>query len=106
MNNLRCAFLTMSDSDGWAIDADLAIPWLQRLGWCVDTIEWRRSDIDWAEFDAVYLGTTWDYPSDPARFLETLDQIDRCGAILINDLDLARISTAHSPTGRSWCKPI
>ena len=29
MNHKKCAFLTMQNSDGWSIDADLAIPYLQ-----------------------------------------------------------------------------
>ncbi|MDZ7644852.1 MAG: hypothetical protein U5K76_11960 [Woeseiaceae bacterium] len=39
----RIAFLTMSDTAGWSIDAHLAIPPLRALGWSVDTIPFEPS---------------------------------------------------------------
>lgn len=84
----RCAFLTMEDTSGWSIDADLAIPPLEDLGWSIDTIPWRRDDIDWSIYDAVYVGTPWDYPEDPHTFLGMLERIERAGPVLVNPLSL------------------
>jgi len=85
----RCAFLTMADTSGWSIDADLAIPPLEALGWTVDTLPWREPR-DWSQYDAVYVGTPWDYPEDPKAFLDTLAGIERAGAVLANPLALLR----------------
>jgi len=85
----RCAFLTMGDTTGWSIDADLAVPPLEALGWTVETLPWREPR-DWSKYDAVYVGTPWDYPEDPATFLDTLEAIEHAGAVLANPLALLR----------------
>lgn len=84
----RCAFLTMDDTAGWSIDADLAIEPLQRLGWAIETVPWRQKDRVWSRFDAVYIGTPWDYPDDAAGFVEVLESIERAGPVLVNPLSL------------------
>jgi len=86
----RCAFLTMDDTAGWSIDADLAIPPMQALGWEIDTVPWRAAGVDWDRYDAVYIGTPWDYPQDVAHFISVLGEIDTSRAVLVNDLGLVR----------------
>lgn len=90
MTTKYCAFLTMDDTTGWSIDADLAIPPLQSLGWQIETVPWRSPGTDWDRFDAVYIGTPWDYPQDVAHFMEVLTRIDRSTAVLVNDLEMVR----------------
>lgn len=82
----------MDNTDGWSIDAELGFPPLERLGWQVESVRWRAPATDWDRFDAVYIGTPWDYPEDPARFLSVLEAIDRSRAVLVNDLALVRWS--------------
>jgi glutathione synthase/RimK-type ligase-like ATP-grasp enzyme len=86
----RCAFLTMDDTAGWSIDADLGIPPLQSLGWEVDVVPWRSAGIDWATYAAVYVGTPWDYPDAPDAFLAALQNIVDAGPVLANPLPLIR----------------
>lgn len=86
----RCAFLTMDDTAGWSIDADLAIEPLRTLDWQVTTVPWRTTGVDWSDYDAVYVGTPWDYPEDPTLFLAVLKQIEQAGALLVNPLVLVR----------------
>lgn len=90
MTGKRCAFLTMDNIEGWSIDADLGIAPLQALDWQVDTVPWRTPDVDWDRFDAVYLGTPWDYPEDVSRFIAVLERIDESRAVLVNELSLVR----------------
>jgi len=80
----------MDNPDGWQIDAGLAIPYLQELGWTVDWVPWRTLAVDWTDYDVVYLGVAWDYPQDPDGFLDTLRQIDAAGARLLNSLPTAQ----------------
>lgn len=82
-----CAFLTMSDLDGFVVDDDLAIPPLSDLGWSVAYVPWR-SVVDWDAFDAVVIRSTWDYMEAPVRFLEVLQSIEDSSATLMNELDL------------------
>lgn len=86
----RCAVLTMADTAGWAIDADLAFEPMRGLGWRPEWLPWRSAAVDWDQFDAVYIGAAWDYPEDPDRFIELLEAIDRSSAVLVNDLRLVR----------------
>lgn len=88
MTNRRCAYLTMDNPDGWSIDAELAFPHLQAAGWTIDALPWRTENVDWDSFDAVYVGTPWDYPEDPRHFMQVLQTIDRSTAVLINDMEL------------------
>lgn len=93
MSNARkrhCAFLTMQDTAGWSIDADLAIEPLQDLGWLVESVPWRKPGTDWSRYEAVYIGTPWDYPEDPQHFLAVLRKIERDGCLLVNPLSLVR----------------
>lgn len=92
----RCAYLTMQDTTGWSIDADLGFPPLQALGWRVEAIAWRSEEPDWNGFDAVYIGVPWDYPQEPQRFMAVLEAIDSSSAILVNDLALVRWSMAKT----------
>lgn len=66
-------------------------PWncpLEAKGWTVDQVPWRSPDVDWNAFDAIYIGTPWDYPQDVNRFIDVLERIDRSRAVLVNDLAL------------------
>jgi hypothetical protein len=86
----HCAFLAMDTTEGWSIDAELAVPPLEERGWRVTFVPWRTPDADWNRFDAVYIGTPWDYPDDVSRFLRVLAEIDRSRAVLVNDLALVQ----------------
>ena len=78
----------MDNTDGWSIDAQLGFPPLEAMGWTIDAMPWRGDDVDWNRYDAVYIGTPWDYPDDPDRFMRVLGDVDRSAAILVNDYAL------------------
>lgn len=80
----------MDNTEGWSIDADLAIAPMQARDWQIDWVPWRSTDVDWDSFDAVYIGAPWDYPQDVERFIRVLERIDRSTAVLVNDLELVR----------------
>ena len=96
MTDKRCAYLTMQDTEGWAIDADLAFPLMAALGWQVEPVRWRTADVDWDDYDAVYIGVPWDYPQEPERFMALLTEIDQSRALLVNDMALVRWSVAKT----------
>lgn len=80
----------MENAEGWSIDAEMAFPPMMSMGWTIDALPWRSKDVDWDRFDAVYIGTPWDYPEDPEHFMRILETVDRSSAILINDLALVQ----------------
>lgn len=85
----RCAFLTISNTDGWFIDDDLVHEPLQQLGWKVQDIVWT-DDLNWDEFDVVVIRSPWDYQDDLHRFLSVLQQIDNSSATLHNSLNIVQ----------------
>lgn len=86
----RCAFLTTDNLDNFVHDDDLAIAPMQKLGWDMEYVSWRASDVDWDRFDAVVIRTTWDYQRDCKGFLDVLETIERSRPRLENNLDLVR----------------
>ncbi|SDD54716.1 ATP-grasp domain-containing protein [Kordiimonas lacus] len=42
----------------------------------VTDVSWDDKDVDWSTFDAVMIGTTWDYWDRLDEFLETLEKIE------------------------------
>ncbi len=86
----RCVFLSMDDLGDFIADENLLVEPLARRGWSVETISWRRPDVDWNLFDAVIVRSTWDYQRDVEAFLKVLERIDASRAMLINPLSLMR----------------
>ncbi len=54
----------------------LRAPFADR-GLDVQDIDWADESVDWSEFGAVIIGTTWDYWDYPEQFLRTLERIER-----------------------------
>jgi glutathione synthase/RimK-type ligase-like ATP-grasp enzyme len=42
----------------------------------VEDVDWNDQTIDWSQFDAALIGTTWDYWDQPQLFLSTLEKIE------------------------------
>lgn len=85
----NCAFLTISNTEGWFIDDDLVHEPLQKLGWNVHNIPWDQP-ADWNSFDMVIIRSPWDYQAHLDRFLDVLQLIEESGAILLNSLELVQ----------------
>ena len=85
----RCAYLTMEEIGNFVADSDLSIAPMAELGWEVEMLPWRR-DVDWNDYDLVYICTPWDYQHDVEAFLGVLEAIERSSARLVNSLDLVR----------------
>jgi hypothetical protein len=92
----RCLFLTMEDTGGWFIDADLAFEPMAALGWHCEWMPWKTAGVDWNAWDAVYIAAPWDYPQDLQRFMGVLGEIDASSAILVNDLSLVKWSISKT----------
>ncbi len=86
----RCAFLTLSDPEGFVVDDGHADGPLERLGWSVQAVPWDCERTGWAAFDAVVLRSTWDYQHRPDRFLAVVADIESSGVPLFNSGDLVR----------------
>jgi len=92
----RCAFLVMDDPGDFVTDYHVSFDAMAELGWDVDCVSWRNPDLDWGQYDAVYICTPWDYPDDPELFMKTLEAIEASSAELINPISLVRWSLAKT----------
>jgi glutathione synthase/RimK-type ligase-like ATP-grasp enzyme len=90
MNRKTVAFLTMQDPGDYVTDYHLCLSEMSALGWTVREVAWRDTAIDWADFDAVYLCTAWDYPLHVEEFFAVLERIAEAGALLVNNQSLVR----------------
>ena len=86
----RCAFLSMDDLAGYVCDDPLAISALEAAGWSVDTVSWRATEVDWRQYEAVVIRSTWDYQDHPDAFLAALEAINASGTRLLNPLATVR----------------
>lgn len=84
----QCAILSMSSLEDFESYDNLLVEPLGKLGWSTQTTDWRDESIDWNQFDAVLIRSTWDYQQDPQHFLRVLQRIDKSSAILQNCLQL------------------
>ncbi len=86
----RCAFLTMDTLDGYVSDDELVYQPMRELGWHIDSVSWHRTGVDWSQYDAVLIRTTWDYHKNHEKFLETLNAISLSGTRLVNPFELVK----------------
>jgi len=63
----------------------LLIKPFNKSGWNVEEISWRKKNVNWNDYDAVIVRSTWDYQSDYKKFLEALKNIENSSAVLFND---------------------
>ena len=84
----RCAFLSMDSLAGFECYDELLYEPLSKVGWVAEAVSWRCTDVDWNDFDAVLIRSTWDYQLDLQGFQDVLRAIDRSSARLENPIDL------------------
>ena len=84
----RCAFLSMDSlEDFFSYDSMLFEP-LKAVGWLAEEVSWRKTDVDWNDYDVVVIRTTWDYQDDVAGFMACLQRIEMSSAQLQNSLKI------------------
>ena len=86
----RVCFLSTDNLDGYTFDDDLAVEPFRDLGWSVDTISWHAPNVDWNDFEAVVIRTTWDYQHHTDAFISFLEKIDNSAVRLENPIDIVR----------------
>lgn len=85
----KCAFLSISNTEGWFIDDDLVHEPLQKQGWEVQNIPWNHPT-NWNEYDVVVIRSPWDYQDHLEEFIQVLEEIDNSKALLLNNIETVK----------------
>lgn len=83
----KVAFLSMDSLENFYTYDKLLFEPLKTLGWIAEEISWRNETVDWSDFNAVIVRSTWDYQNDLAKFKNVLERINSVSH-LENDYEL------------------
>ena len=86
----KCAFLSTDNLEDFFVYDQMLIEPLAKKGWLAEEISWKKSGVEWDEFDVVVVRSTWDYQQAPEDFLARLEEIDNSNAVLDNSLRLIK----------------
>ena len=86
--NQSIAFLSTDDLEDYFVWDNLLIQPFSQHGVHVDVISWHAIDIDWSQYDAVIVRSTWDYQEHADAFIDKLIEITKHDTVLINPLSL------------------
>lgn len=53
-------------------------------------VQWNDTSVNWAQYDAAFIGTCWDYQDQSELFLDKLDEIAAAGVRVFNPAELVR----------------
>ena len=86
----KVAFLSMDSLKNFYTYDKLLIEPMSKLGWIAEEVSWRNEKVDWKEYEAVIVRSTWDYQNHFEKFIEVLEKINNSSAHLENNLELMK----------------
>lgn len=86
----KVALLSMDNLQRFKCYDKLLIEPMKKNGWLASEISWRNKSVNWNSFDAVIVRSTWDYQSDPNKFISVLTKINDSSAHLENDFEMMK----------------
>jgi len=87
--NKKVAFLSMDSLENFYTYDKLLIEPMKMFGWTAEEISWRNKKVNWSDYDAVIVRSTWDYQNDAEKFVGVLEKINSL-SYLENDLNLMK----------------
>jgi predicted transcriptional regulator len=75
MNN-KVALLSTDNLENFFTYDKLLIEPMKNIGWIAEEISWRNENVNWNDYVAVIVRSTWDYQNDFKKFLDVLEKID------------------------------
>lgn len=86
----KCAILTMDALEDFVTYDELLDQPMRDCGWQTQHVSWREKEVDWNQFQAVIIRSTWDYQEDAQAFMKVLADIENSKAVLLNSLAIAK----------------
>lgn len=88
MNN-KVALLSTDNLENFFTYDKLLIEPMKNIGWIAEEVSWRNENVNWIDYEAVIVRSTWDYQNDFKNFLDVLEKIDKASH-LENNFDLMK----------------
>ena len=85
----KAALLSTDNLQNFFTYDNLLIEPMKKIGWIAEEISWRNENINWNDYDAVIVRSTWDYQHDSEKFIGVLEKINTASH-LENDIDLMK----------------
>ena len=85
----KTALLSTDNLQNFFTYDKLLIEPMKKIGWIAEEISWRNENVNWNDYDAVIVRSTWDYQNDSEKFIGVLEKINTISH-LENDLDLMK----------------
>lgn len=85
----KVALLSMDSLENFHTYDKLLIDPMKTLGWIAEEVSWRNEKVNWADYNAVIVRSTWDYQNDAEKFMSVLEKINGVSH-LENELDLMK----------------
>lgn len=86
----KVAFLSIANVRDFEYFDHLLFDPLNNLGWEVEEVSWRKEFVNWNNYPAVIVRSTWDYQSDPINFVRVLEEINKSSAHLENNISILK----------------
>jgi glutathione synthase/RimK-type ligase-like ATP-grasp enzyme len=85
----KVALLSTDNLQNFFTYDKLLIEPMKKIGWIAEEISWRNENVNWNDYDAVIVRSTWDYQNDSEKFIGVLEKINTASH-LENDIDLMK----------------
>lgn len=72
----KVVLLSMDSLKNFHTYDHLLVEPMKTQGWLAEEISWRNEKVNWSEYDAVIVRTTWDYQNDLEKFVSVLEKIN------------------------------
>lgn len=69
---------------------------LKELTMTPQVVAWSDPTVDWSEFDALIIKSTWDYFDFYSQFLEWIGRLEQIGVPVFNDVNCLRWNSSKS----------
>ncbi len=85
----KIALLSCADLTGYVTDENFLEDAFKAKGYSVEMRPWT-DNVNWSEYSAAIIRTTWDYTKNPEKFFDTLEKIEHAGCKVMNAPSVVR----------------
>lgn len=82
--------MTMDSLENFVTYDDMIDQPMADNGWQTQYVSWREQGVNWNQFQAVIIRSTWDYQEDAQAFMQVLADIEISTAVLLNSHAIAQ----------------